>query len=53
MKPVKFWPAIFEITMLLSLVGAVVHGFIGNPYAAATHVFIGTIAAAFRGLCNE
>lgn len=48
----KAWRTIFDLVVFLSVGGAVVHGLIGNPYAAATHVFIGTIAAALRGTCE-
>lgn len=47
------WRTLFSLVMVLSLAGAVIHGFFGNPITSATHVFIGTIAAALRGTCDQ
>ena len=46
------WRDLFSAVSMMCLAGAVIHGFIGNPYAAATHVFIGTIATGLRGMCE-
>lgn len=49
----KAWRAVFDLVVFLSVGGFMVHAIFGNPWAAGTHVFIGTVAALLRGVCDE
>ena len=40
---------VLKLIMVMSVTMMVIHALFGNPYAAATHLVVGSIAAIFRG----
>jgi hypothetical protein len=47
------WRTVFDLIMCVNLGGFIVHLAVGSVWAAATHAFIGLLAAMVRGHLSE